>query len=175
MSSQNTQPTETKPPAVTRWRIDPQRSSVEFRVPHFYGLLKVKGRFERYEGTLDLSGDPAVELTIDANSVQTKQKARDKHLRSPDFFHTEKHPHVRFTSLASKLIDGRLHVEGHLEAAGHTVPLDLEAVVQPVGDELEIVAETKIDQRQLGMTWSPLGIARTPSTLIVKGRLVEDS
>jgi polyisoprenoid-binding protein YceI len=174
MSSQSTQPTEIRP-AATRWRIDPQRSSVEFRVPHFYGLLKVKGRFERYEGTLDLSGDPAVELTIDAASLHTKQKARDKHLRSPDFFNSESHPHVRFKSHTSRLAGGRLHVEGHLEAAGHIVPMELEAVVQPVGDELEIVAETTVDQRDLGMTWSPLGIARTPSKLIVKGRLVKDS
>jgi polyisoprenoid-binding protein YceI len=174
MSSQSTQSTEVRPPAATRWRIDPQRSSVEFRVPHFYGLLKVKGKFESFTGTLDLTGEPEVELTIDADSVQTKQKARDKHLRSPDFFHTEKHPSVRFTSHASKLTGERLHVQGRLEAAGHLVPLDLEAVLQPVGDELEVFAETKVDQRELGMTWSPLGIARTPSTLIVKGRLVKD-
>jgi polyisoprenoid-binding protein YceI len=175
MSSQTAQPTEIGSPAATRWRIDPQRSSVEFRVPHYYGLLKVKGRFERYEGTLDLSGDPAVELTIDADSVQTKQKARDKHLRSPDFFDAESHPHVRFKSHTSILEGGRLHVEGHLEAAGHIVPLELEAVVHPLGDELELVAETTVDQRDLGMTWSPLGIARTPSKLIVKGRLVKDN
>jgi polyisoprenoid-binding protein YceI len=91
MSSQSTQPTEIRP-AATRWRIDPQRSSVEFRVPHFYGLLKVKGRFERYEGTLDLSGDPAVELTIDAASLHTKQKARDKHLRSPGLLQLREPP-----------------------------------------------------------------------------------
>jgi polyisoprenoid-binding protein YceI len=175
MSPQSPAPTEISSPTATRWRIDPQRSSVEFRVPHFYGLLKVKGRFERYEGTLDLSGDPAVELTIDADSVQTKQKARDKHLRSPDFFNTESHPHVRFKSHTSQLTGGQLHVKGHLEAAGHIVPVELEAVVRPVGDELEIVAETAVDQRDLGMTWSPLGIARTPSKLIVKGRLVKDS
>jgi polyisoprenoid-binding protein YceI len=175
MNGQSPQTADVPTPARTRWRIDPERSSVEFRVPHFYGLLKVKGRFERYTGTLDLSGEPTVELTIDADSVQTKQKARDKHLRSPEFFNTDSHPHVRFTSHTSRLAAGRLHVEGHLEAAGHTVPLQLEAVVRPVGDELEIVAETAVDQHELGMTWSPLGITRTPSTLIVKGRLVKDS
>jgi len=175
MSGHPTEPTDVPGPARTRWRLDPQRSSVEFRVPHFYGLMKVKGRFERYEGTLDLSGEPTVELTIDAESVQTKQKARDKHLRSPDFFNTESHPQVHFTSHSSHLTGDRLHVDGHLEAAGHTVPLQLDAVVQPVGDELEIVAETAVDQRDLGMTWSPLGITRTPSALIIKGRLVKDS
>ena len=65
-----------------RWQIDPGRSSVEFRVPNLYGLQTVKGRFERYEGTLDLHTEPAIELTIDADSVNTNNAQRDKHLRS---------------------------------------------------------------------------------------------
>ena len=32
----------------TRWRIDPERSSVELHVRHLWGLQTVKGRFERY-------------------------------------------------------------------------------------------------------------------------------
>jgi hypothetical protein len=38
------------------WHLDPPRSSVEFHVRLFYGLLTVKGRFERYQGSLDLAG-----------------------------------------------------------------------------------------------------------------------
>ena len=41
-----------------RWRIDPARSSVEFRTPTLWGLATVKGRFERYDGTLDLQREP---------------------------------------------------------------------------------------------------------------------
>ena len=44
------------------WRIDPARSSVEFAVPSAWGLSNVRGRFDRYEGTLDLRRDPAIEL-----------------------------------------------------------------------------------------------------------------
>jgi polyisoprenoid-binding protein YceI len=51
------------------WRIDPARSSVEFNTKHFWGLVTVKGRFSRYQGTLRLSGDAAVELTIEADSL----------------------------------------------------------------------------------------------------------
>ena len=57
-----------------RWRLDPARSSVEFEVPHFYGLVTVKGRFERYEGTLDLRSEPAVELTM--RGRQPRHQAR---------------------------------------------------------------------------------------------------
>jgi hypothetical protein len=36
----------------------------------------------------------------------------------------------------------------------------------------EIDASTQAAHRELGMTWSPLGSLRAPSTLIVQGRLV---
>ena len=55
-----------------RWRLDPQRSSVEFHVPNFYGLQTVKGRFGSYEGTLELGAHPAAQLTIDAASLDTE-------------------------------------------------------------------------------------------------------
>ena len=154
------------------WRLDPGRSSVEFHVRHFYGLMTVKGRFERYEGTLTLGPQPAVALTIDAVSLDTKMTKRDQHLRSADFFDVANHPQVRFVSETATLDGETLRVRGELHAAGQHVPLELDATVRPVDGELEVEATTDVDQRSLGMTWSPLGITRAPSTLTVRGRLV---
>jgi hypothetical protein len=44
--------------------------------------------------------------------------------------------------------------------------------VREIDGELEIEAVTEADPRELGMSWSPLGILRAPSKLIVRGRLV---
>ena len=38
-------------------------------------------------------------------------------------------------------------------------------------DRFEIDASTTVDQRELGMTWSPLGIVRTPTVLTVYAHL----
>jgi polyisoprenoid-binding protein YceI len=87
------------------WRLDPARSSVSFHVHHFYGVMTVAGEFADYEGTLELGATPAVELTIQAGSLDTKLAKRDAHLRSSDFFDVERHPQVRFVLRApSKLI-----------------------------------------------------------------------
>ena len=158
--------------ATGTWRFDPTRSSVEFHVRHFYGLMTVKGRFADYEGTLNLDADPAVELTIQAASLDTKLAKRDTHLRSGDFFDVEHHPQVRFVSDHAELTGHKLVVRGRLEAAGQQLPLELTATVREIDGELEIDASTHADHRELGMTWSPLGILRAPSTLIVRGRLV---
>jgi polyisoprenoid-binding protein YceI len=158
--------------AAGTWQLDPARSSVEFHVRHFYGLMTVKGHFDSYHGSLDLSAHPAVELVIDADSLNTKQKQRDKHLRSDDFFHAADHPQVRFESDTATLEGNTLTVSGRLHAAGKHIPLHVDATITPVDGEFEIEATALADHRELGMTWSPMGITRAPSKLIVSGRLV---
>ncbi len=173
MSTSTPKPSD--PPAIetTRWRIDPARSSVAFHSPTFWGLMTVKGHFERYEGTLDLQSTPAIELTIEAASLNTNNKMRDKHLRSDDFFDVTDHPQVRFVSDNATLDGERLKVSGQLYAAGQSMPLALDAELRRVGDELEVEAKTEADQRKLGMTHGTLGMIRTPSELTVRGRLVQ--
>jgi len=156
----------------TRWRIDPTRSRVEFRTPTFWGLLTVKGHFERYEGTLDLQEDPQIELTIEAASLNTNNKMRDKHLRSADFFDVANHPQVRFVSDSAALDGERLTVSGRLYVAGTSTPVDVDARLRRVDDELEVDATAYADHLELGMSRGTLGMIRTPSELIVRGRLL---
>ena len=117
-----------------------------------------------------------IELTVDADSLDTGNATRDKHLRSADFFHIAAHPQVRFTSTrVHDAGDGMLHVEGELEAAGKVVPLEFDATVRQVDDALELEATTTVDQRQLGMSSGRLGMIRPPATLHVKARLTRRS
>jgi polyisoprenoid-binding protein YceI len=157
------------------WRLDPERSNVEFHVRHFYGLVTVKGHFDRYQGTLELNATPAVHLTIESASLDTGRSPRDKHLRSPEFFDVEQHPQVTFDSDSVSLEGDVLKVTGTLKAAGKEIPVAFEASLRRVGDELEVSASTLADHRDLGMLWSPLGILRAPSKLIVQGRLVRSA
>jgi polyisoprenoid-binding protein YceI len=168
-----------EPPAVAasrRWAVDPRRSTVEFSVPTFWGLSTVVGHFDHFEGSYGRDGDdiPAIELVIDADSLDTGNETRDKHLRAERFFNVAEHPQVRFSSTLIHQRDRTLAMNGQLEAAGGSVPVALEATIREGGDELEIEATTTADQRELGMTFSPLGMIRTPATLHVKARLTPD-
>ncbi len=159
---------------TTRWRLDPARSSVEFRAKTLWGLSTVRGRFSRYRGTLDLSRQPAIELTIETESLDTNRKRRDTHLRSADFFDAGSHPTMRFVSDSATLEGDHLKVRGQLHARNASLPLELDAIVRRTDDELEIDVATHADHHQLGMTWAKL-MVRTPSLLSVKGRLVQDA
>jgi polyisoprenoid-binding protein YceI len=161
-------------PATTRWRLDPAHSKAEFRVPHYWGVWTVRGHFNRLDGWLEIDhgNRSRMELTIDAASVHTGNPIRDRHLRASDFFDADRHPEVRFYSTnVSDVGDGTLRVEGELSAAGKRVALYLQPSVEHSGDQLQIDANTLLDQRELGMTWSPLGMTRTPVTLHVHALL----
>jgi polyisoprenoid-binding protein YceI len=154
------------------WQLDPQRSSVEFRTKSIWGLAPVKGHFDDYQGRLDLGATPAIELTIDATSLDTGNRRRDKHLRSADFFDVEHHPRVQFVSDAVQLQGDTLKVHGRLTASGRSIPIELDAEVHETGDELEIEATTMAPHRDLGMTYSPLGMISSRSMLIVRAHLI---
>src|SRR3954470_17635132 len=85
----------------TNWNIDAVHSGINFSIRHMV-VSKVRGRFAKYTGTVNVDdGDltrSTVEAIIDASSIDTGTPSRDEHLRSPDFFDVEKFPELRFRS-----------------------------------------------------------------------------
>jgi polyisoprenoid-binding protein YceI len=82
---------------------------------------------------------------------------------------------VRFVSDSVDLHDDTLKVRGRLSARGRSIPLELEAQVRRIDGELEIEAATTAPHRELGMTWSPLGMVPPRSELFVIGHLVPNT
>lgn len=165
--------TEQRAAAPTRWAVDKDETAVEFAVKTFWGLTTVRGRFDRFEGSYEVGADGTrIELTIDAESVDTGNATRDKHLRATDFFHVAEHPQVRFTSThVHDAGNGTLHVVGRLEAAGENVPLEFAAGVRELGRGLQVEATTTVDPGRLGMSSGRLGMIRGPATVHVTARL----
>jgi polyisoprenoid-binding protein YceI len=150
-------------PAV--WQIDAAHSAAQFTVRHMM-ISNVKGEFGKMSGSVRYDpADPsrtAVEAAIDANSINTRQEGRDKHLKSADFFDVEKYPTLTFKSKRVVAASpGKLQLIGDLTMHGVTreVALDVDGPTQPVRDpngnlHMGASASTKINRRDFGLTWS---------------------
>jgi polyisoprenoid-binding protein YceI len=164
--------------ATGEWTLDPTASSVEFHVKHFWGVITVHGHFDTVTGRGRVDPDGAIsgQIQVAANSLNTKNKQRDKHLRSEDFFDAERHPTITISASRLSLSDaGELYGPITLDAAGHQQAFDAVVhVVSAAVDAITVRAEAIVDRTTFGMTWSPLKMAAPDARVVVTARFVRN-
>jgi polyisoprenoid-binding protein YceI len=149
---------------TNKWNIDAAHSGINFSIRHLV-VSKVRGRFGKYSGSLNLDDQDltrsSVEAIIDVSSIDTGTPQRDDHLRSADFFDVAQFPELRFRSKRfEKLSDDRYRVTGDLTIRDVTreVSLDVEYgghAKDPWGNErVGFVAKTHIDRKEFGLGWN---------------------
>jgi polyisoprenoid-binding protein YceI len=153
------------PAANSNWQIDPAHSSAQFSVRHM-AISTVRGAFSKVTGSVvfddkDVSKS-TVEVTIDANSVDTRVPDRDNDLRSEKFFDVVHYPSITFKSKrVEQVAPGKLKVTGDLTIRGTTkeVVLDVEGPTAPMKDPWgntrnAATATTKINRQDFGVKWN---------------------
>ena len=90
---------------VTSWKNDKPHSQLAFAVTHL-GVSDVSGTFNDFDVTITSSkpdfSDAQFEFTANVASIDTRVEARDKHLKSADFFDAEKYGQINFKSTSLK-------------------------------------------------------------------------
>jgi len=155
-------------PAVattTEWKIDPAHSSAQFAVRHL-AISTIRGAFTKVSGTVQLDDQDvtksSVDVTIDADSVDTRVPDRDKDLRSERFFDVVKYPTITFKSKkVEQAGPGKLKMTGDLTIHGTTkeVVLDVDgptpAIKDPWGNQRAAAnATTKINRQEYGVKFN---------------------
>jgi polyisoprenoid-binding protein YceI len=114
--------------AADDYDYDLVHSSVSFKARHL-GISWIHGRFNDVSGKFSLDRqDPSKStfaLTIKTASVDTANKARDAHLRQPDYFDTKQYPTIEFRSTSTKAIKGGYQVTGDFTMHGTTKKITL--------------------------------------------------
>src|SRR5713226_5892578 len=153
------------PAANSNWQIDPAHSSAQFSVRHM-AISTVRGAFSKVTGSVVLDdkdiSKSTVEVTIDANSVDTRVPDRDNDLRSEKFFDVAHYPSITFKSKrVEQVAPGKLKVTGDLTIRGTTkeVVLDVEGPTAPMKDpwgntRSAATATTKINRQDFGVKWN---------------------
>lgn len=151
--------------ATSTWKLDPRHTAAQFSVKHM-GISTVRGAFSKVEGTVRYDEQDvtksSVEVSIDVSTVDTREPARDKDLRSDHFFDVEHFPAMTFKSTKVEQAGaGKLKVTGDLTIRGTTkqVVLDVEGPSAPIKDtggnqRSAINATTKINRQDFGVKWN---------------------
>lgn len=114
--------------AQTNWSVDKVHSRVGFAVPH-YAITEVEGNFKDFEATVVSKADDfngaEVSFTAKTASIDTDNERRDGHLKSADFFDSEKFPDVSFKGKLTKE-GGKYKLKGDLTMKGVTKPAEFD-------------------------------------------------
>lgn len=116
------------PAALTAgvWNIDTAHSTVGFSVRHLM-VSKVRGVFDTFSGSIAIAedGTPSVRAEIDVTSINTRNEQRDGHIKSADFFDTEKFPTATFVSTGVVAKGDDYELTGDFTLKGVTKPVTL--------------------------------------------------
>lgn len=110
------------------YEVDNVHSNVIFKVRHI-GASNFYGRFNDLSGTVGFEGGKvtSADITVEADSVDTKNSGRDKHLKNADFFNARQYPEITFMGTSS---DG-VTLTGELTL--HGVTKEISATISDVG------------------------------------------
>jgi polyisoprenoid-binding protein YceI len=155
------------PSAADTFQVDPIHSSMIFRVKHM-GVANFYGRFNSISGSFTLDDDAnknSFQVEIQTASVDTVQKKRDDHLKSPDFFNAAQFPKITFKSTqVAKSGDSAFDVTGDLSL--HGVTKSVTAKVTKTGTAnmrgrqvAGVEAVLTIKRSDFGMTYGLEGIS----------------
>lgn len=152
------------------WILDSTKSSVRLKSRTIWGLAPVNGIFREVSGNGNVSPEGKISgtLTVAAASIDTKNRRRDDHLRSPDFFDSANYPHMTFTVDNIRPSGQSVTVTGALTVLDHTRRLSFYGTASvPSDGEIRLDTEVQIDRTEFGMTWNRLLMVSMNNTLFV--------
>jgi polyisoprenoid-binding protein YceI len=146
------------------WQLDTAHSAIEFTARHMM-ISKVRGRFDKFAGSVNINEQnpelTTVEVTIDAASINTREEARDGHLRSADFLNAEAYPSLTFKStrvVRTGSSSAKLHGDLTIRDVTKPVVVDVEYVGQSLSPWGQTAygfeGSTKINRKDWGLVWN---------------------
>ena len=124
--------------AQTRWRLDPDHTTVMFEAPHL-GFARIFGFFERVDGEFNFDEESRaityLRVKVHLDSVFTNNSRRDRELRSPDFLDVYDHPVAEFVMTdADPGSSTTGQIIGDLRFRGITKPVTLDVTLNRIGN-----------------------------------------
>ncbi|MGN6390209.1 MAG: YceI family protein [Burkholderiaceae bacterium] len=114
--------------STSTYTVDPSHTYPSFEADH-RGLSIFRGKFDKTSGTVTLdraAGTGAVDIVIDAASVDFGNAKMNEHARGDEMFNVAKYPTITYRAKSMTFKDGRpATIDGELTMLGVTKPVKL--------------------------------------------------
>ncbi len=133
------------------YNVNDASSKVNFVIKNIG--LNVNGNFSSTKGKVILNvkdlKNSEINISINSNSVNTNNAARDKHLRKDDYFDVDKFPLITFKSTKIESAErlNRYNVEGNLTIKGISKSIKFELIAIEKDNNLELKCNFEINRR----------------------------
>lgn len=148
---------------ATPYILDDSHTYVGFSVKHLM-ITNVKGEFKTYNADIDFDAKTntfkSFKAEVETKSVDTGIEKRDEHLRSEDFFLSEKFPKMTFVMKSYKADGKEVKMSGDLTIRGITKPItlnveDIATVKDLQGNErVGFSLKGKINRMDFDLKWN---------------------
>jgi polyisoprenoid-binding protein YceI len=145
-----------------KYVVDGSHSRIGFSARHAV-VTKVRGSFNAFDASAEIAnGAASLNVSIDVNSIDTRNGDRDGHLKSPDFFDAANFPAITFKSSSVSATDSAITVNGELTIKDVTKPLAIEldytgTATDPFGNaRYGFEGSTSINREDFGLTWNAM-------------------
>jgi len=171
-----------------RLRLDREGSKVRWIGRNFTnqhdGIVATQSGFMDVDGDgSPLAGEVIVDLRqMTCRDIEDSSMAAVliQHLQNADFFDVGTHPLASFTLQSAKPIEGatrgapNYRVRGTLEARGKAVPIEMDALVEPIQDRFVFQATFDFDRVELGALYGSGRIFERLGMHLVNDRVTID-
>lgn len=129
-----------------KWAFDTEKSSVIFIAKNIG--MRVTGTIKGMKIESNFNGTDIINArfngSIQVNTIDTKNKMRDKHLRSSDYFDTEKYPTISFKSDKVITNGSSLAMKGNLTIKKTTKEVLIPFTIEENGNQKILTGEVNI-------------------------------
>jgi polyisoprenoid-binding protein YceI len=149
------------PALAADYAVDPAHTQAEFTVTHL-AISHVRGQIPLVSGTISIGANDvptAITATLSVKDIDTHDGGRDKDMRGPDWFDTDKYPTMTFVAKKITGTAQNLSIAGDLTFHGVTKPVTLAAKEEGRMTDargrthIGYTATTTIDRRDWGLNW----------------------
>lgn len=150
--------------AMKQWALDPAHSEIQFKVKHLV-ISTVSGSFGEFSGEASTPEDTFengdINIRINAASINTNNEQRDTHLRSEEFFDTDRHSEITIRTTSIKQVsDDDYDITAEFTMRGTTKTINFKGeyggkATDGYGNtKVGLEVKGKINRKDFGLNWN---------------------